>query len=127
MTDLLRQEIATAATTLVVKVGSRVLTTDDGSLGWGGLISEPFQRWLDAQPSPEKDVVVYTCGPEAMMHAISELCLQRDVECQVSLETLMACGLAACLGCAVLRADMNGYVHVCKDGPVFDADDVAWL
>jgi len=72
-------------------------------------------------------VMVYACGPYPMLRAVAGVSRDRGWACQVSLETIMACGLGACLGCAVLRADMNGYVHVCKDGPVFDADDVAWL
>ena len=96
--------------------------TEDGSLGRHGLVTD-----LLAPLHGEKQVMVYTCGPYPMLRAVVGISRDRNWSCQASLETIMACGLAACLGCAVLRADMNGYVHVCKDGPVFDADDVAWL
>jgi dihydroorotate dehydrogenase electron transfer subunit len=96
--------------------------TEDGSLGTQGLVTD-----LMAPLHNENPAMVYTCGPYPMLRAVVGVCRDRNWACQVSLETIMACGLAACLGCAVLRADMNGYVHVCKDGPVFNADDVAWL
>jgi dihydroorotate dehydrogenase electron transfer subunit len=96
--------------------------TEDGSLGKQGLVTE-----LMTDVQQEKPVMIYGCGPYPMLRAVANTCRKKKWSCQVSLETMMACGLAACLGCAVQRADMNGYVHVCKDGPVFDMDDVAWL
>jgi len=97
-------------------------TTEDGSFGKQGLVTELMR---DLQQ--EKPVMIYGCGPYPMLRAVANICRKNSWGCQVSLETMMACGLAACLGCAVQRADMKGYVHVCKDGPVFDMDDVAWL
>jgi dihydroorotate dehydrogenase electron transfer subunit len=96
--------------------------TEDGSLGKQGLVTDLMVSLQNENPA-----MVYACGPYPMLKAVVSVCREKSWECQVSLETLMACGLAACLGCAILRADMNGYVHVCKDGPVFDADDVAWV
>jgi dihydroorotate dehydrogenase electron transfer subunit len=96
--------------------------TEDGSLGNKGLVTD-----LAVPLHHEGPVHVYTCGPHPMLRAVARLCRSNKWHCQVSLETLMACGLSACLGCAVLRADLQGYVHACKDGPVFDADEVAWL
>jgi dihydroorotate dehydrogenase electron transfer subunit len=98
------------------------VATEDGSLGKQGLVTD-----LMAPLHNENKAMVYACGPYPMLKAVVSVCRDKNWGCQVSLETLMACGLAACLGCAVLRADMNGYVHACKDGPVFDAGDVAWL
>jgi dihydroorotate dehydrogenase electron transfer subunit len=74
-----------------------------------------------------KTAGVYACGPYPMLRAVAGLCSGRDWRCQVSLETIMACGLGACLGCTVQKADKTGYVHVCRKGPVFDAGEVAWL
>lgn len=96
--------------------------TEDGSMGSKGLVTS-----LVPPRESEYPVMVYTCGPYPMLRAVVELCRSNQWECQVSLETIMACGLAACLGCALLRADEQGYVHVCKDGPVFNADEIAWL
>ena len=96
--------------------------TEDGSLGKQGLVTDLMAPLNQGEP-----VMVYTCGPHPMLQAVVKLCRSHKLDCQVSLEAMMACGLAACLGCAVLRADLHGYVHVCKDGPVFNADEVAWL
>ena len=98
------------------------IITEDGSLGRQGLVTE-----LMTDLQQEKPVMTYACGPHPMLRAVAGVCRKKNWDCQVSLETIMACGLAACLGCAVQRADMKGYVHVCKDGPVFDMDEVAWL
>ena len=98
------------------------IATEDGSLGNKGLVTS-----IVGPLSQEDPVMVYTCGPHPMLDAVVKLCRSNKWDCQVSLEAIMACGLAACLGCAVLRADLQGYVHVCKDGPVFNADEVAWL
>jgi dihydroorotate dehydrogenase electron transfer subunit len=96
--------------------------TEDGTLGKQGLVTDLM---IDLQQ--EQPVMVYGCGPHPMLRAVAGVCRTNSWGCQVSLETIMACGLAACLGCAVMKADMKGYVHVCKDGPVFDAGEVAWL
>ena len=96
--------------------------TEDGSLGKQGLVTELMTDLLQKKP-----VMIYGCGPYPMLKAVANVCRGHNWACQVSLETMMACGLAACLGCAVQRADMKGYVHVCKDGPVFDMEEVAWL
>ena len=100
------------------------LATDDGSLGHHGFVAELLQQHLD--PGPRWTVC--TCGPHPMMKGVVSQCRTQGWECQVSLETTMACGISACLGCAVPPADLSGpYLHVCKDGPVFKAEEVAWL
>jgi dihydroorotate dehydrogenase electron transfer subunit len=100
------------------------LATDDGSLGHHGFVAELLGQHLD----PSLPWTVCTCGPHPMMKSVVDHCRKQGWECQVSLETMMACGIAACLGCAIPRADLAGpYLHVCKDGPVFKADEVAWL
>ena len=103
-------------------MGLEVLAaTEDGSLGKKGLVTDRMA------PINEVRLKIYGCGPYPMLRAVAGLCREKSWACQVSLETIMACGLGACLGCTVLQADMEGYVHVCKDGPVFNADGVAWL
>lgn len=98
-------------------------STDDGSIGHHGYIAELLHQHLDSHPW-----TVFTCGPHPMMKAVFSQCQKQGWKCQVSLETMMACGIAACLGCAIPRADLSGpYLHVCKDGPVFKAEEVAWL
>lgn len=101
-------------------LGCEVLTaTDDGSLGHHGTV-------VDLLPARLGHVVrLATCGPFAMMAAVAALCRDSNTPCQVSLETHMACGLGACLGCTVRGAD-GAYLHVCKHGPVMSAEEIAW-
>ncbi|MDL2274601.1 dihydroorotate dehydrogenase electron transfer subunit [Desulfosarcina sp. OttesenSCG-928-G10] len=99
------------------------ISTDDGSHGHHGLVTRSLEKALDAGPAD----LICACGPMAMLKAVARLAMDRDIPCQVSLEAMMACGMGACLGCAVTPADTNRpYLHVCTDGPVFDARKVAW-
>lgn len=95
------------------------MATDDGSLGHHGFVTELLQGVLSRVGR------VYVCGPETMMGRVAGQCREAGVGCQASLETHMACGLGACLGCTVPGVDGN-YRHVCKHGPVFDAQEVLW-
>nr|WP_320010618.1 dihydroorotate dehydrogenase electron transfer subunit [uncultured Desulfobulbus sp.] len=97
-----------------------ILATDDGSLGVEGLVTKPFATAVSSLQQ------VYVCGPMAMMSATAQLCQQNTVNCEVSLESHMACGLGACLGCTVHGAD-GTYRHVCKQGPVLPAEEIAWI
>lgn len=97
------------------------IATDDGSYGHHGLVTDLCQ---------EQDFdCVMACGPAPMLKAVTALAEQRDVPCYVSLEERMACGIGACLGCAVALNKEDGtqyFGHVCKDGPVFESHRVAW-
>jgi len=95
------------------------VATDDGSMGYHGFVPELLH---DVMPNVGH---VYTCGPFPMMRSIAQHCLKAGVACQVSLEAHMACGLGACLGCTVPGVKQK-YVHVCRQGPVFPAEEVAW-
>lgn len=97
-----------------------VTATDDGSYGRRGFVTAAFASL--ALPSPG---TVYCCGPEPMLAGMTVLCRDRGYACQVSVESVMACGMGACLGCSRPGRD-GGYVHVCLDGPVFDAEEMAW-
>jgi dihydroorotate dehydrogenase electron transfer subunit len=103
------------------------IATDDGSSGHHGLVTE----LLNDNLAQDENWQVYSCGPHPMMKAIAGYCSTRKWVCQVSLETLMACGVAACLGCAIRGSgqaadNSKPYLHVCKEGPVFEAGEVAW-
>lgn len=101
-------------------LGYAVLTaTDDGSIGHHGFVTELLD---DILPKVRQ---VCVCGPMPMMRTVALKCRAAQVACQVSLETHMACGLGACLGCT-FPARGGGYLHVCKDGPVCPAEEVAW-
>ena len=71
---------------------------------------------------PEQYDVVITCGPEVMMRKVAAMCAEKDVTCYCSLEHRMACGIGACLGCSIRTTE--GMKRVCKDGPVFRADEI---
>jgi dihydroorotate dehydrogenase electron transfer subunit len=101
-------------------LGCQVETaTDDGSLGHHGLVTDLLAGQLARVHR------VATCGPQPMMATVAGLCRTAGVPCEASLEAHMACGLGACLGCTVHGTD-GRYLHVCKSGPVVNAEEVAW-
>lgn len=103
------------------QMGVRLLTaTDDGTYGAKGFVTE----LIHGLELP-RETVVYGCGPHAMMHQLHIFCHSRGMECQVSVESVMACGMGACLGCNI-PAKNGEYVHVCYEGPVFKAEDLVW-
>jgi dihydroorotate dehydrogenase electron transfer subunit len=104
------------------------IATDDGSLGHRGLVTDLLNAQLEAGREASASPVVYACGPVAMLRTVAALCRANELPCQVSLESRMACGLGACLGCAVkVRSSIPPgyeYKRVCKEGPVFEAEEV---
>jgi len=101
------------------------VATDDGSYGEKGQVSTLFRKFMNG----EKPDIVYACGPAALLKEVAGACADYGVPCEVSLEGYMACGVGACLGCAVKMKGENGslvYKRVCRDGPVFDANMVLW-
>lgn len=105
-----------------------VVTTDDGSAGRSGLVTDPLRALLDA-PGAER-LHLYVCGPSPMLKAVARLAVARGVACDLSLEAPMACGFGVCLGCVVpTRGDGDGamrYERVCVEGPVMPAERLAW-
>jgi dihydroorotate dehydrogenase electron transfer subunit len=97
------------------------LTTEDGSAGEPGRVSDPLERLLAARAVES----VYACGPTPMMARCAELAAEHGVRCLVSLENNMACGFGVCLGCAAPRSS-EGYALVCREGPVFEAGQIDW-
>lgn len=100
------------------KVDEVFITTDDGSAGVKGTVMAKLPELL----ASGRYTVVYVCGPVPMMKAVANACLEAKVPCQVSLEKFMACGLGACLSCAC--EGIGKRIKVCKDGPVFWAQEV---
>ncbi len=94
--------------------------TDDGSLGHHGLVTD-----LMNEISLNSDYEVHCCGPRPMMMAVHLYSGELKMNCFVSVETGMACGIGACLGCTVTLKD-GSYAHACSDGPVFNAGDLLW-
>jgi dihydroorotate dehydrogenase electron transfer subunit len=95
------------------------LVTEDGSLGSKGRVTDVLADVLDSS------VDVFTCGPDRMMAKVAEICRERDVPCEVSLETPMACGYGVCLGCPVATSDSR-YLYACAEGPCIDARKIDW-
>ena len=99
------------------------ISTDDGSKGHQGVVTQSLTRALDQGPAD----LVCACGPLPMLKAVAAIARARGIACQVSIEAMMACGMGACLGCAVKVPDDDArYRHVCMDGPVFDAHRLEW-
>lgn len=94
------------------------VTTDDGSLGRAGFTTALLPPVLEV----EEYAAIFTCGPEVMMRGVAFEAMAREIFCQVSFEKRMACGLGACLSCSI--DTINGRKKVCKDGPVFNADEI---
>jgi dihydroorotate dehydrogenase electron transfer subunit len=94
--------------------------TDNGSLGYHGFVTEPFQNAInDRRPD-----MIFACGPPAMLRTVARISIAENIACQVSVESMMACGIGACLGCAIKANNSIDYKHVCREGPVFSAGDL---
>ncbi|PLX90757.1 MAG: dihydroorotate dehydrogenase electron transfer subunit [Desulfuromonas sp.] len=102
------------------------VSTEDGSLGEEGLVTQVLERKLQKYPQ----ATVYACGPMPMLDAVQRICANHKAPLQVSLEALMACGVGACLGCVVKGAghseETPRYLCTCKQGPVFNAEELDW-
>jgi dihydroorotate dehydrogenase electron transfer subunit len=115
------------------------ITTEDGSQGIRGVITDLLTPFLDAavdrttrHVGPEESpnhLCLFSCGPPGMLAAVARLAEERGVPCQTSVEANMACGFGACMGCAIGVRSNSGsrsYKLVCKDGPVFDSRVIRW-
>jgi dihydroorotate dehydrogenase electron transfer subunit len=89
------------------------MITEDGSSGRKGLVTELLTESFD---------LLFACGPQPMLKAVTHFAFPKGIPLQVSLESVMACGVGACLGCIVKGSKKQ--FKVCQDGPVFWADDV---
>ena len=99
-------------------VGKVYITTNDGSLGEEGFVTQ-HSIWKE-----KKFDMIYTCGPKPMMMALTKMARENNIDCEVSLENLMACGLGACLCC--VENTIEGHVCVCKEGPVININKLLW-
>ncbi|MBI3600613.1 MAG: dihydroorotate dehydrogenase electron transfer subunit [Nitrospinae bacterium] len=120
------------------RIGAKVyIATEDGLMGKKGTCvdlfrSSEFENPQSAIRNPQS--VIFACGPHGMLKAVADIAKDRDMPCQVSLDKRMACGTGACLGCVVKtkqktedrRQKTEVYKCVCKDGPVFDAEEINW-
>jgi len=99
------------------------IATDDGSRGFKGYVSDLLEK--DLRPKTyDLRPIIYACGPRPMLKEISRISGKYIIPTQISLEEHMACGIGACLGCAVNTR--QGYKRVCQEGPVFEAAQIIW-
>jgi dihydroorotate dehydrogenase electron transfer subunit len=100
------------------------VATEDGSAGEKCLVTELLERSLD---SARERPCVFSCGPSAMLKVVAARTETCHIPAQVSIESVMACGIGACQGCTVLSSSADrAYRRVCLDGPVFDSVDIDW-
>lgn len=99
-------------------MGRLLITTEDGSLGERGFVTQHTAL------QSERFDKVFVCGPKPMMMAVARYAKEKNVDCEVSLENMMACGLGACLCC--VEKTVAGNVCVCKEGPVFNINQLTW-
>ena len=100
------------------KYGDVYITTEDGTEGEKGFVT---QHSVLTKESFDR---ISTCGPKPMMVAVARFAKANSIPCEVSLENMMACGLGACLCC--VEKTVKGNVCVCKEGPVFNINDLTW-
>jgi dihydroorotate dehydrogenase electron transfer subunit len=107
-----------------------VISTDDGSFGFRGYVTEALERYLDTGQA--SNPVIYTCGPEPMMKRVAEIAAARGVPCQIAVERAMACGMGTCQSCVIRvrqpAAAGRDWVYrlACTDGPIFRGDELLW-
>ena len=100
------------------------ISTDDGSQGFQGKVTDLLEQILQARHCALESIAIYACGPRPMLKAITQISKKYGIPAQISLEEHMACGFGACFGCAIKT--INGQRRVCKEGPVFKADEIVW-
>lgn len=101
------------------KYGTVYTTTEDGSHGEKGYVTD------HSALAKSNFSHIYTCGPKPMMQAIAKYANENSIECEVSLENMMACGFGACLCC--VEKTVRGNICVCTEGPVFNIKDLTWI
>jgi dihydroorotate dehydrogenase electron transfer subunit len=113
-----------------ISVNNCYITTDDGSLGFKGYVTSCVENWLMKNTLEAPKTIFYACGPEAMLASAAKLAGKYDIDCQVSMERMMACGIGVCQSCAIeqktVTEGQTEYRLCCQDGPVFDARNVVF-
>ena len=116
-----------------------VISTDDGSYGFRGFVTQALEKYLDrhVSASAAKSTIIYTCGPEPMMKRVADIAAHRDIECQIAVERAMACGMGTCQSCCIRvkkpdrsKPPLPGkdwcWRLACTDGPVFRGSELLW-
>ncbi len=106
------------------------IATDDGSAGFAGPVTQCLSKWLEENEVQSEKTIIYACGPEDMLAEVARIANGKNIDCQISMERRMACGIGLCQSCAVECRSGNGtkteYKLCCKDGPVFNAKEVVF-
>ncbi len=100
------------------------ISSDDGSIGEKGNVLKILKKYLLDRDSDNSKYRLYCCGPNIMYKNLAQTSFNSVLEIFISLEEIMACGIGACLGCAVKSND--SYKMVCKDGPVFNIKEIRY-
>ncbi len=103
-----------------MKYGNVLITTEDGTAGEKGYVTD-HSIFKTENTDINK---IYTCGPEPMMKVVAKIAAEKEIECEVSLENMMACGFGICLCCVTPTKDGNK--RVCWEGPVFNSNYLKW-
>jgi len=107
-----------------------IVATDDGSTGYKGFVTDCLGEWLEQSDLAGDEMIIYSCGPEVMLARIAEISGDKNIDCQVSMERRMACGIGLCQSCAieckVPDSSETLYKMCCEDGPVFDSKEVVF-
>lgn len=99
------------------------VATDDGSEGFHGNVVELLEENLEKLRGQK--IKIFSCGPNPMLRALKDFSLEHSFDCEISMECAMACGFGICQGCPIESVhDSSAYKLVCKDGPVFNVNDV---
>ncbi|MFO7870177.1 MAG: dihydroorotate dehydrogenase electron transfer subunit [Kiritimatiellia bacterium] len=111
-------------------IGWRVIpATEDGSLGYSGLVTEALEEWLGEYQRSFETLEFFACGPDGMLRTVSQQAIFLKSKVWVSLDRHMGCGIGACLACVHKIRDGKGDIkwkRVCREGPVFEARQVVW-
>ena len=97
------------------------IATEDGSAGEKGIITLLLEKEIKGFAQP----MLFSSGPEGLLKSVAKLVREHKLPAQISLDSYMACGMGVCLGCMVKSSD-GSWVRVCKEGPVFNVQDLKW-
>ncbi len=103
------------------------ITTEDGSEGCKGRVTDALDPWLESR-APHANLVLYACGPDGLLRAVDTRATQHHIKGWISLDKHMGCGVGACLACVqrVHTAGGTQWKRACKDGPVFESGEIFW-
>jgi len=97
-------------------------SSDDGSVGFHGNVVQLLDQHISTMN--EKNIKIVACGPNPMLRTLRKYTIKKEIHCDVSMESAMACGFGICQGCPIEYKDQESYKLICKDGPIFDIKNI---